>query len=133
MATKCSNNQYSMPNRSNMSKCSVPQCSMRCDDSCFKKPKSYSEVLKEQRDLLTEHFELIKEHQKSNQIIESLRSLNATLMEKIKEKEEQNKKVEDQNKKVEDKCQIFLRTYTNMSIEMLKLEEKLAKYEGRVF
>ena len=132
MATKCSNNQYSMPNRSNMSKCSnmpqcsVPQCSMRCDDSCFKKPKSYSEVLKEHRDLLSEHFELMKEQQKANQIIESLRSLNATLMEKIKEKEEQNKKVED-------KCQIFLRTYTNMSIEMLKLEEKLAKYEGRVF
>jgi hypothetical protein len=68
----------------------------------------------------------MKEQQKANQIIESLRSLNATLMEKIKEKEEQNKKVED-------KCQIFLRTYTNMSIEMLKLEEKLAKYEGRVF
>jgi hypothetical protein len=75
----------------------------------------------------------MKEQQKANQIIESLRSLNATLMEKIKEKEEQNKKVEEQNQKVEDKCQIFLRTYTNMSIEMLKLEEKLAKYEGRVF
>lgn len=96
------------------------------DNCCFNKPKSYSQVLKDYRELLFKNLEMIKEQEKANTTIESLRSLNALFMEKVKEKEEECIRLEKQN-------QMFVRTYTNMSIEMLKMEEKIAKYEGRVF
>jgi len=111
-----------------------------CDERCFKKPKSYAAIMKEHRDLMIEHTDSLKQ-------IESLRSLNASLIQKIKTSE---KKVMDAEKKAvnaekqainaekqalesEEQRKVFLRTYTNMSIEMLKLEDKLAKYEGRQF
>jgi predicted nuclease with TOPRIM domain len=96
------------------------------DECCFDKPKSYSQVLKDYQDVLFKHLEMIKENEHANTTIESLRSLNARLMEKVKEKEEECIRLEKQT-------QMFVRTYTNMSIEMLKMEEKIAKYEGRVF
>ena len=109
------------------SKCGDMACTDKsCADYSFKKPKSYSELLKDLQHVMTEHVEALKELESSKKTIKSLREVNTKLMDTIKEKDVEIVKIKDQG-------QVFIRTYTNMSIEMLKLEEKLAKYEGRVF
>jgi uncharacterized phage infection (PIP) family protein YhgE len=118
-----------------------------CDDRCFKKPKSYAAIMKEHRELMLEHIDSLTQIESHTKTIETLRSLNASLIQKIKDAEENIKKADENIKKAEEKVNdaekksiqfeeqrnVFLRTYTNMSIEMLKLEDKLAKYEGRIF
>ena len=90
-----------------------------------------------------------------------MRTLNTTIIERLKDTgqrlEDAEQKLEDAEQsltdaqqkltdaqqkledaeqrliKSEEQKELFIRTYTNMSIQMLKLEEKVAKYEGRVF
>jgi hypothetical protein len=160
-------------------RCSNKRCSNeRCSDSDkrqFIKPKSYSELLKENQELSAKNINIFSKYIDNSQTIKSLQDLNMNLIQKIKEKDQEVKtkvqemKAKDQEMKVikdevilvQDQCQIaqdqcrfaqdqcrlaqeesrlaqeqkqiFIRTYTNMSIEMLKLEEKLAKFEGRIF
>jgi len=132
--------------------CSDKSCSDKSctDKSCnnktcdyqryFKKPKSYSAIVNEHRDLMSDHLDMIKQLESSNKLIESLRTLNTTIIERLKDTghhltdAEQKLEVANQQLiKSEEQKQLFIRTYTNMSIQMLKLEEKVAKYEGRVF
>jgi len=110
-----------------VSKCGDMACTDNsCRDNVFKKPKSYSELLKDLQHVMSEHVEALKELESSKKTINSLREVNTKLMDTIKDKDLEIAKVKEQG-------QVFIRTYTNMSIEMLKLEEKLAKHEGRVF
>jgi len=121
--------------------CTVKSCTdTRCADtrcsykSCrsFIKPKTYN-----------------KEEQ---QIISSLRNLNKKLIESVKKKEQEcimikeetqqfiqenrriiqeNQRLIQENVRLEELGKTYLRTYTNMTIQLLILEEKVAKFEGR--
>jgi hypothetical protein len=139
--------------------CDKQQCNKQCEKECantnpFKVPKSYSEVLRDNKYLLTEHTELLSNHletlkelELAKKTIRSLRELNTKLIDsnrdyssafkKVEEAkariEEEKARIEEEKTKVEEQGKLFLRTYTNMSIEMLKMEEKLAKYENRVW
>jgi hypothetical protein len=118
--------------------CAVKSCTdTRCSyKSCrsFIKPKTYN-----------------KEEQ---QIISSLRNLNKKLIESVKKKEqecimikeenqqfiqenrrvkEENQRVIQENVRLEELGKTYLRTYTNMTIQLLILEEKVAKFEGRAW
>jgi hypothetical protein len=127
--------------------CPTKNCSNKCcvDKKDFIKPKSYSELLKENQDLSAKNQEL--SFLKYDKTIKSLQELNMTLIQKIKEMQEEETKIkeecrlaQEESRSAQDQCrlaqeqkQVFIRTYTNMSIEMLKLEDKLAKFEGRHF
>jgi hypothetical protein len=135
--------------------CDKAQCEKECaNTNPFKVPKSYSEVLRDNKYLLTEHTELLSNHletlkelELAKKTIRSLRELNTKLIDsnrdyssafkKVEEEkariEEEKERIEEEKTKVEEQGKLFLRTYTNMSIEMLKMEEKLAKYENRVW
>jgi hypothetical protein len=119
--------------------CDQTQCKKECANP-FKVPKSYSEVLRDNKYLLTEHTDLLSTHletlkelELAKKTIRSLRELNTKLIDSNRDYSSALKKVEEEKAKVEEQGNLFLRTYTNMSIEMLKMEEKLAKYENRVW
>ena len=112
---------------------SCTQASCNCWDQPFKKPKSYSEILKENQALSAENISIQSKYVEKSRTIKSLQDLNMSLIQKLKEKEEQMLQAEQNVLKAEEQKQLFIRTYTNMSIELLKLEEKLAKLEGRHF
>lgn len=139
-------------------RCSNKRCSNeRCSDSDkrqFIKPKSYSELLRENQELSAENINILSKYIDNSHTIKSLQDLNMTLIQKIKEKDQEMKVIKDEVQFSQDQCrlaqdqcrlaqeesrlaqeqkQVFIRTYTNMSIEMLKLEDKLAKFEGRHF
>lgn len=99
---------------------------MREQQSCrpFIKPKSYHDVMKEKNELQEENKEYI-------QSISSLRDLNKKLIHTVKEKDAERERIEKENVRLEALSNTYLRTYTNMTIELLKLEEKLARLEGR--
>jgi 2-succinyl-5-enolpyruvyl-6-hydroxy-3-cyclohexene-1-carboxylate synthase len=109
------------------------------------KPASYHEVMKEKNDLAEQNKEYI-------QSITCLRELNKKLIENMKENDaanamlvtenstlvtenatlvKENSTLVKENARLETLSNTYLRTYTNMTIELLKLEEKLAKLEGR--
>jgi len=104
-----------------------------CQENKFKRPKSYSAVLKENKELMVDHLETLKELEMARKTIQSLRELNTKLMFTNKEKDQEINKIVEQKVKADEQGKLFLRTYTNMSIEMLKMEEKLAKHEHRVW
>jgi len=107
---------------------------MSCNKQCcrpFMKPASYHELMKEKNDLAEQNKEYI-------QSITCLRELNKKLIESMKEKDASNSTLVTENStlvtengRLETLSNTYLRTYTNMTIELLKLEEKLAKLEGR--
>jgi uncharacterized protein YktB (UPF0637 family) len=112
-------------------RCADTRCSYKSCRS-FIKPKTYN-----------------KEEQ---QIISSLRNLNKKLIESVKKKEQEcimikeetqqfiqenrriiqeNQRLIQENVRLEELGKTYLRTYTNMTIQLLILEEKVAKFEGR--
>ena len=127
--------------------CDQKTCDQKTCTNPFKVPKSYSEVLKENKylftehtDLLSQHLETLKELELAKKTIRSLRELNTKLIDSkseyntaLKKAQEETLKEKEEKTKFEEQGKLFLRTYTNMSIEMLKMEEKLAKYEHRVW
>ena len=127
--------------------CDKKMCDQKTCTNPFKVPKSYSEVLKENKylftehtDLLSQHLETLKELELAKKTIRSLRELNTKLIDSkseyntaLKKAQEDTLKEKEEKTKFEEQGKLFLRTYTNMSIEMLKMEEKLAKYEHRVW
>jgi hypothetical protein len=142
--------QYKKQKICNKQQCDQNKCNNQCTKECanpFKVPKSYSEVLRDNKYLLTEHTDLLSTHletlkelELAKKTIRSLRELNTKLIDSnrdysraLKKVEEEKERIEEEKAKVEEQGKLFLRTYTNMSIEMLKMEEKLAKYENRVW
>jgi hypothetical protein len=136
--------------------CPTKNCSNKCcvDKRQFIKPKSYSELLRENQELSAENINILSKYIDKSHTIKSLQDLNMTLIQKIKEKDQEVKTKVQEMKAIKDEFQfsqnqcrlaqeesqlaqeqkqVFIRTYTNMSIEMLKLEDKLAKFEGRHF
>ena len=96
--------------------CSNKKCG---DTDCrpFTVPKSYSDLMKDNK----EHIETIK----------SLRELNKKLIGTQKEKDKDIGQKDKEICRLHALSNVYLKTYTNMSIELLKLEEKVAKFEGR--
>ena len=109
--------------------CADTRCSYKSCRS-FIKPKLYHALMKENKEMDTQHRE----------IISSLRNLNKKLIENVKEKEqenvrlkEENVRLKEENVRLEELGKTYLRTYTNMTIQLLILEEKVAKFEGRAW
>ena len=116
---------------------------MSCNKQCcrpFMKPASYHELMKEKNDLAEQNKEYI-------QSITCLRELNKKLIESMKEKDASNSTLVTENStlvtenstlvtengRLETLSNTYLRTYTNMTIQLLILEEKVAKFEGRAW
>jgi hypothetical protein len=96
--------------------------------------------MKEKNDLAEQNKEYI-------QSITCLRELNKKLIESMKEKDASNSTLVTENStlvtenstlvtengRLETLSNTYLRTYTNMTIQLLILEEKVAKFEGRAW
>jgi hypothetical protein len=87
---------------------------------------------------MKEKNEMAEQNKEYIQSITCLRELNKKLIENKKEKDAanatlvtENATLVKENARLETLSNTYLRTYTNMTIELLKLEEKLAKLEGR--
>ena len=106
-----------------MASCNQQSCTNKCCRP-FMKPASYHDIMKEKNDLVEQNKEYIR-------ATSSLRELNKKLIQTVKEKDAENATLVKENARLNTLCNTYLQTYTNMTIELLKLEEKLAKLEGR--
>jgi hypothetical protein len=86
-----------------------------------------------EKNILEENLEILKELEMAKKTIKSLKELNKKIIIINKETDKEINKIREEKLKADENGQLFLRTYTNMSIEMLKMEEKLAKYENRIW